>query len=138
MKNLIFYILPIAVLLACNTPQNAQQPTQKNSAPFVEWDKKSIALGAVKKGETREMFFEFTNTSGEPIQIDIVDACECTTTDFPRGVLAPGQKGRIDATFDSKEKEASETIEIRVIFKNSELNGMPKFEVLQYTFELVK
>jgi len=47
-------------------------------------------------------------------------------------------KGRIDATFDSKEKEASETIEIRVIFKNSEPNGMPKFEVLQYTFELVK
>lgn len=139
MKNLFFYILPIGFMLACNTPQKAQQAVRNGEpAPFVQWDKKMIDLGTVKKGETRQMFFEFTNTSGEPIQIDIVDACECTTTEFPRGVIATGQKGRIDAIFDSKEKDAAETIEIRVIFKNTDPGGMPKFEILQYKFDLVK
>ena len=95
-----------------------------------------IELGAVKKGEKRAMFFDFTNTSGEDIQIEIVDACECTTTDFPRGVLKPGAKGRIDALFDSTEKTAPETIDIRVIFKNTDAAGIPKIEVVQYTFNL--
>ncbi len=103
---------------------------------FVTWDKKLIELGKVKRGEKREMFFEFTNTSGQDIQIDIVDACSCTTVDFPRGVITPGGKGKLDVVFDSTEKEASETIGITVVFKNTDENGFQKIESVEYKFEL--
>lgn len=133
LQRLLFLGFVTTVLLSCSIASKAQtQPEQV----FVTWDKKMIELGAVKKGEKRAMFFDFTNTSGEDIQIEIVDACECTTTDFPRGVLKPGAKGRIDALFDSTEKTAPETIDIRVIFKNTDAAGIPKIEVVQYTFNL--
>lgn len=84
------------------------------------------------------MVFEFTNSSGKDIQIDIVDACDCTKVEFPRGVIGPGQKNKLDVTFDSTEKDASETIAINVIFKNTDANGNPRIETVEYKFELVR
>lgn len=133
-------LLIAGILLSCNTPQKAQNttpaPTPPSPAPFVTWDKKMIDLGAVKKGEKREMFYEFTNTSGQDVKIDIVDACECTRVDFPRGVIAPNGKGRLDVVFDSTEKEADETIGITVVFTNTDKNGNPIIESVSYKFAL--
>lgn len=126
-------LFPFVLLLACHTAQKAQTPP-----PFVTWAKKHIDLGAVKKGEKRSMVFDFTNTSGEKIQIDIVDACDCTKVDFPRGPIEPGQKAQLNVTFDSTEKDASETISINVIFKNTHPNGVPYIEIVEYQFDLVK
>lgn len=123
----------LLLLLACHAPQKAQTPPG-----FVSWDKKKIELGPVKRGEKRAMTYEFTNTSGENVQIDIVDACACTKVEFPRGVLEPGQKGRLEVTFDSSEKTAAETITINVIFKNTHANGVPRIEMLEYSFDLVQ
>jgi peptidoglycan-associated lipoprotein len=124
-------------LLGCHSAQEAQkpQPPAKPAAPaFVEWDKKMVDLGTVKKGEQRNTFFEFTNRSGADIQIDIVDACECTRVDFPRGPIAPGAKGRLDVRFDSKDKDAAETIGINVVFKQTDAAGNPRIEVVEYKF----
>ncbi len=82
------------------------------------------------------MFFEFTNISGENVQIDLVDACECTRVDYPRRAIEPGQKGRLDVTFDSTEKEKAETIRITVVFKNTHANGLPRIEVVEYQFDI--
>lgn len=137
--NNLLPFLTAVFFLACNTAQKAQTtaavPATTQPA-FVTWDKKLIDLGAVKKGEKREMFFEFTNTSGQDIQIDIVDACACTTVDFPRGVIAPKGTGRLSAVFDSTEKEAGETIGITIVFKNTDEQGNPKIESVEYKFEL--
>ncbi len=97
-----------------------------------------IDLGKVKKGEKREMFFEFTNTSGQDIKIDIVDACECTKVDFPRGTIAPKSKGRLDLVFDSKDKSADETIGITIVFENMDANGNPRIESVEYKFQLLQ
>ena len=141
MKNLLT-ILSFFSLLSCHTAQTTQAvapaPPPVKPAAFVTWDKKMVDLGQVKKGEKRTTFFEFTNTSAENIQIDIVDACECTRVDFPRGVFAPGQKGRLDVVFDSKDKDESETIGITVVFKQNDEKGNPRIESVEYKFELLK
>ena len=144
MKYPIF-VLTVMVLLACNTPQNAQSVTTGQPvvapaapAPFVTWDKKMVDLGKVKKGEKRNLFFELTNTSGQEIKIDIVDACECTRVDFPRGPIAPGAKGRFDVTFDSTEKDAAETIGITIVFRETDAAGNPRIESVEYKFDLEK
>lgn len=145
--NHLFPLLSLVLLFSCarqtvptvaaQTPAPTAPATPKTTA-FVTWDKKMVDLGTVKKGEKRTTFFEFTNTSGGDIQIDIVDACECTRVEFPRGIIPPGGKGRLGVTFDSTEKEASETIGINTVFKQNDANGNPRIEVVEYKFELVK
>lgn len=149
MKHTSFYLylLCASFLLSCHnvriigqtpeaTPLEEVKPQQPS--PFVSWDKKLIQLGPVKKGEKRTMAFEFTNTFGEDIQIDIVDACDCTTVDFPRGPIGPNEKGRLDVIFNSAEKDASETISINVIFRNTHPDGVPYIETVEYAYDLVK
>jgi peptidoglycan-associated lipoprotein len=139
--NYLLSLFTLGILLSCTTAQKAQ-PTQTQSPTpipaFVKWDKKMLDLGKVKKGEKRSLFFEFTNTSGGDIQIDIVDACECTKVEFPRGVIKPGKKGRLDATLDSSSKDAAETIGINVIFKQTDAKGNPRIETVEYKFDIEK
>lgn len=138
------YLSFVCLLLAhaCGTTKTTTPNTRASlpakPATFVTWDKKLVELGDVKKGEKRSTFFEFTNTFGADIQIDIVDACECTTVEYPRGVIPTGKKGRLDVVFDSKDKEASETIGINVVFKNMDASGNPRIEVVNYKFNLIK
>jgi peptidoglycan-associated lipoprotein len=135
MKSFIL-LLALLFFASCFGSKSAVQESPAAAPSFVTWDTQMHELGTVKKGEKREMQYEFTNTSGENIQIDIVDACECTTIEFPRGVIAPGEKGIIQAVFDSSEKEESETITIRVIYTNTTADGFPRIEKLEYHFEL--
>lgn len=127
----------VALTIACNTAQ--KMPAAPPAPPaFITWEKKLIDLGLVKKGEKRSMVFEFTNTSGAPAQIDIVDACDCTKVEFPRSPIAPSQKGRLDVTFDSKDKDADETIDVRLIFLNTDAVGNPRIELIQYKYQLAR
>jgi peptidoglycan-associated lipoprotein len=143
----LFPLLGTCLFLACSTAPKAQTPSASTAntptqvAPmpaFVSWDKKMVDLGEVKKGEKRSLFFELTNTSGQEIQIDIVDACECTKVDFPRGPISPGGKGRFDVVFDSTEKDADETIGITIVFRETDARGNPRIESVAYKFELIK
>jgi hypothetical protein len=139
MKYLTF-LFSCCFLLSCSISPKAQ-PASTVSLPkpaFVQWDKKMVDLGAVKKGEKRQTFFEFTNTSGVDIQIDIVDACECTKVEYPRGIVSPGKTGRLDVTFDSTEKEAAETIGINIVFKQTDAAGNPRIETVEYKFGILK
>ena len=147
--NIIGMALMFFLLISCSPTKTISQPTDQKvtettpkppvaPAPFVQWDKKMQDIGKVKRGEKRTLFFEFTNTSGEEIKIEIVDACECTKVDFPRRPIAPGGKGRLDVVFDSKDKEAAETIGINVVFSNIGPDGNPRIEVVEYQFDLEK
>ncbi len=97
----------------------------------------SIELGTVKRGEKREMVFEFTNDGSEDIEIELVSSCECTTIDYPRGIIKVGEASKLEVVFDSTEKEQSETVDVDVILKNID----PKTEgqimhFLSYSFTL--
>lgn len=112
------------------------------SEPKIEmrFDKKLIDLGAVKKGEKREMTIGFMNTGNQPVEIELVSSCECTTLDWPQfKVFKPGEKGSIHAIFDSSEKEIGETTDIEIILKQTDpKTNNPIVYKVQYKFELVK
>jgi peptidoglycan-associated lipoprotein len=122
-----------------NTPAKGTVPV---TDPKVEltFDKKIVELGAVKKGEKKEMSFSFTNTGNIPIEIELVTSCECTTLDWPQfKIFKPGDKGTINALFDSKDKEIGETTDIEIILKQADpKTRTPKIYTLQYKFELIK
>jgi hypothetical protein len=134
----MLFLVVASIQLSCSSTKAQQVTTPPQPSQFVTWDKQFVELGKIKKGEKRAMVFEMTNTSSENVKIDIIDHCTCTSSDYPRGVIAPGGKAKIDLVFDSTEKEADETIEARVIFTNTLPNGVPRIETLKYHFELLK
>jgi peptidoglycan-associated lipoprotein len=97
-----------------------------------------IDLGKVKKGTKRTFKYEFVNTGTEIIDFDIVSGCDCTTTDWPRNKVKPGASGVIDVTFDSTEKEKSETVDVDIYLRNIDANTKrPVFKRIKYKFELI-
>ena len=84
-------------------------------------DKKYIEFGSFKKGLKKSHTYNFTNTGTEDVEIDLVSACDCTTTEWTRGVIKPGGKGKIDIVFDSaKKEEPDEVIDVDVFLKNKD------------------
>ena len=137
MKFLIKTAIISILAIACTSAKKIT-PTQPKTADWVTWEKPFVELGQVKKGDKRTFLYDFTNTTSNDVQVEIIDACDCTTVEFPRGIIKPGEKGRFDIIFNSSEKDESETIEIRVIWKNKDAAGNPRFDVLKYHYDLLK
>lgn len=96
-----------------------------------------VDFGKVKRGQKREYTFYFQNTGTDPVMIDFVSSCDCTTLTWPEGkVIKPGMRDQIHAVFDSTEKEQSETVDIDVILREKDGNGNAILYILQYKFEL--
>ncbi|MBK9257939.1 MAG: DUF1573 domain-containing protein [Saprospiraceae bacterium] len=117
----------------------SKSATDQNPKVKMTFDKESINIGKVKRGETRKFDFVFTNTGTDDIEIDIVSGCDCTTLDWPRKAVKPGQKGVINVSFDSTKKEDSETIDIDIYLKNlNPKTGQRILKIVNYTYELTK
>jgi len=99
---------------------SAQQSTAGKpvSTDILRFDYTHVSFGPVVKGETRDTVYHFTNISSEPIQIDLVSACDCTTYTYPEEPIPPGGKGTLKITFDSSSKEENETLTVDIILKN--------------------
>ncbi len=125
------------VLILFSSDLTAQASVKTVPQKLMTFKKSFLDLGKVKRGEKREFSFEFTNTGTEDLIIDLVSACECTTTDYPVLPVKPGKKGKIDILFDSTEKEASETIDVDIFLQNQDEKGNTIVERVQYYFELI-
>ena len=139
MKKIILLSSFLLSLIMIGHSSRAQ--TSVKAAPvkkIMTFDQSYIELGKVKRGEKRKFSFTFTNTGDEDIVIDLVSACECTTTDYPVLPIKPGKKGEIKVVFDSTEKEASETIDVDIYLQNTDEKGNPILEIVQYNYELIQ
>jgi len=107
--------------------------------PVMQFTKRNVDFGKVKKGEKRYHTFEFVNRGTVDLVIETATACECTTVDYSTKPVKPGQKGYIKIVFDSTEKEVNETIDIDILLQNNEPEtGNPIMEMLRFTYDLVK
>lgn len=102
---------------------------------LLKFEYESIDIGEVKKGDLVNGVFTFTNTSDEIVAIDLVSTCECTEATWPEGDIEPGATGEITFVFDSGKKDEEEPIDIDVILKNSNKDGIPYFHYLNYHFK---
>lgn len=82
-------------------PKSAQ--SNRIGQPVIQFDKTEYDFGKILQGEVVTYTFHFTNTGDAPLIISAVDkSCGCTASDFPRQPIAPGEKGEIKITYDSK------------------------------------
>ena len=137
--RLLLFFGVFAMTINFAQAQDAMEDSMVEPAPVMTFEKMFVDFGEVKKGEKRQTVFKFTNTGNAPLEIDLISACDCTTTDYPRLPVMPGESGEIDVIFDSTEKEESETIDIDIFLKNSDPEtGAPIIVMLQYKYDLIK
>lgn len=134
-------LLPIFLLLFGFVSVNAQikKMGKLQQGVHMTFDQESIALGEVKKGEKRTFDFFFTNTGTDVIDIEIVSGCDCTTLDWPRKSIQPGERGKINVIFDSKDKDNSDPVDVDIYLKNIDPKTKNSIlKVVNYTFKLIK
>lgn len=113
MKKLILCLITASVLLACNQPgkttaqANGTATTTANAAnaPVMKFEFESHDFGKIKEGDLASYEFKFTNTGKSPLIIsNAVASCGCTTPEWPKSPLQPGQAGKVKVTFNSANK----------------------------------
>ncbi|WP_436518030.1 DUF1573 domain-containing protein [Ekhidna sp. To15] len=68
----------------------------------IKWKTTSIDLGQVTKSESKDLSFEFTNMTNEPIRIlEAKGSCGCTNVKFPSNEIGAGETASITANFRS-------------------------------------
>lgn len=72
-------------------------------------------FGIIEQGEKVAHVFKFTNTGNEPLVLSNVRAsCGCTTPNWTKEPVAPGDEGEIHVEFDSKGKSGKQTKTVTV------------------------
>jgi hypothetical protein len=131
------YKLILCFLFIINIGSLQSQEVFKVGELEMTFETSSIDLGKVKRGESRAFEYNFKNTGAIPIRIDIVSGCDCTTTDWPRKPINPGEDATISVTFDSTEKEQSETVDVDIYLLNENpKTGGPILKIVNYSFNL--
>lgn len=108
MKTFFVSAVFAILLAACkNTPVNdttaaAQSVTDSANYTSIQWFDSAQNLGALAFGDKKSIRFHFRNTGNKPLFIvSAIPGCGCTVADFPKGAIAPGEKGEIVAEFDT-------------------------------------
>ena len=83
------------------SPKSASETSNKQAA--IKFDKEEHDFGSLLQGEVVSYSFHFTNTGNMPLIItEVGSSCGCTVGDYPHEPIAPGKKGDIKVTYDSK------------------------------------
>jgi len=102
------FIILLAASLFASTAMFAQfgggkLETSDLKAPIVKWSQDSKDFGKIKQNKPVTVDFEVTNTGNAPLLLVKVEpACNCTTSDYTKSPIMPGQKGIVKVSFDAK------------------------------------
>ncbi|NLA23806.1 MAG: DUF1573 domain-containing protein, partial [Bacteroidales bacterium] len=117
MKN--FVLLVTAILLSLSLV--AQQKSAN-----ISWDKTTHDFGTFKEENgLQKCSFNFTNTGSEPLVITNVRAfCGCTTPDWTKEPVQPGQKGYVNVSYDPRNRPGKFDKSITVTTNTEKPNTM--------------
>ena len=122
---------PASLQLPANTTPTSQLPTTVNRPEYlrildklpatqVEWSKEVYDFGEVAMGEKILYKFTFKNTGEQPLRVTHVKpSCGCTTPDWTREAIAPGEEGFVEVQFDTNGKKGAQNKSV-TLFLNTE------------------
>jgi Protein of unknown function (DUF1573) len=104
-----------------NTEAATASNIPDDQKPAFEFVTKEHDFGRIKQGDKVRHNFKFTNVGKSPLVIASVQAsCGCTTPNYPKTPVAPGDSGEITVEFDSSGKSGAQmkTVTINSNAKN--------------------
>jgi len=81
----------------------------------MKFEKESHDFGKIKQGDKASYDFKFTNNGKSPLIItDAVASCGCTTPEWPKTPVKPGESGLIKVVFNSAGKTGLQDKQITI------------------------
>ena len=94
MKN----ILSLLFISFFSLSINAQDKVAK-----IEFESETIDYGTIEKGSDGVRVFKFKNTGDAPLIVsNVKSSCGCTVPKKPEEPVMPGEKGKIEVSYDTK------------------------------------
>ncbi len=126
MKQPLIALLVIGLCwgqLACDNRKQGESASTvaSDKMPKITFKEKGIHdFGNITEGDTIEHKFLFTNTGAYPLIINNITAsCGCTTPEWPREPIEPGEESFVKVRFNSRNKEGEQSKTV-TIFANTE------------------
>jgi len=110
----------LLLLLACKPSNKLILSETGVPVPQISWTEQTQDLGQIKKGEKRDLVYEFTNTGSADLVIELVTACNCMSLDWTRGKIIPGGEGMVKITFDSTHQELGKLKKVIDVIANTD------------------
>lgn len=106
----------------------ATEPVENPLAKIV-FDSSAYHFGQIKQGDIIEREVFFTNMGPGLLIIELISACECTTLDWSRLPIKPGNRSSIKIIYNSKEKQGAQIVDIDVIANTQPPSTYTKFSL---------
>ncbi|MGA0558870.1 DUF1573 domain-containing protein [Larkinella sp. VNQ87] len=106
MKTVVISLLLLIGLVACNqTKKDSTNELSDKMPKIVFADTGVYDFGDITEGDTVSRQFKFKNEGEFPLIINNIQAsCGCTTPEWPKKPIAPGEEGTIKVLFNSQGK----------------------------------
>ncbi len=118
-----FLFLSILITLLASTAIHA--------SPRIERiDELRTNFGTIEQGEVLTFTFRFRNSGDETLVInEVKSTCNCTAALLSSDRLAPGEEGRVTATYDSKNDEGKVGRRIK-LYTNDPIRPVEEFHIV--------
>ena len=128
MKKALFLAFSLFLFFSAATAQTVSPlPKQKlvTDGPLLSFAETKFDFGAIREGDVVKHTYHFKNTGNQTLIIsDVRVTCGCTTPEWTRTPVAPGQTGYITAQFNSTGKPGKNHKVITVV-SNSITGNVP-------------
>ncbi len=134
-KIVLFAIVAMGLCSSCNTKSTETKTSEStDTLTSIEFESKTYAFGQVVKGEVVEHTFLFENTGSIDLQIQEVDAaCGCTTPEWTKEPVKPGEKGKVRVKFDTQHQSFGNKTKQVAVYSNTS----PSRNLLQFSAQVV-
>jgi len=96
MKKLFFVLMICFVVYTVKAQEKKQE-----EKPVIEFESTSYDFGKIYEGKPASHEFIFTNKGKVPLVLsNVKPSCGCTTPEWPKEPIMPGQKGKIKAIYN--------------------------------------
>jgi hypothetical protein len=129
MKNLVVIALFLVAFSACDQSNNSntkgitadaiEHSEGEGVEPKFEFEETSWDFGEIVEGERVEHTFKFKNVGNDDLVIsNVTSSCGCTSPNWPRKPIKPGESSKITVEFNSQNKSGIVTKDVN-IFANT-------------------
>ena len=110
MKRLLLFLIACGMCIACNTQQNKNVSVVDSSQIVLISDtlqtasvSDTVRLGQMRQGEVVRRDMVLKNGLDNPVVVlSVATSCGCTSVEFPKQPLKPGETAPFSFEFDSK------------------------------------
>ncbi|HYW95654.1 MAG TPA: DUF1573 domain-containing protein [Bacteroidales bacterium] len=96
-------LITLIVFLASSCQNRPKASTDEKTKSEISFASTVHDFGTIPYDSDGRCYFEFTNTSDEPLVVNVVrTTCGCTRPEWPEEPVAPGDTGKIGITYNTK------------------------------------